>query len=284
MARGRRLDNYIEVVTPENIAFDYRLAGPFQRLWAYVIDQLLMVFFIAFAAFAVMFAFSTAGLSGVGVGGILIIWFVTTWFYGGLFETFWNGQTPGKRAMHLRVVSTTGQPINALQAVMRNILRSVDSLPVFPFEVPASLYMVGLISCALTRRYQRLGDLACGTMVVIEQTETIRGIARHDDRKVIELAAALPVQFSVGRSLAQALAMYVERRRHLTPARRAEVARHLSVPLIERFGLPPQTDPDLLLCSLYHRTFVAENVAEAPAGAAAVAVARSSAAVPTMRV
>ena len=68
--------------------------------------------------------------------GRLYIWlllaFAVSWFYFGLFETFWNGQTPGKRMMGLRVLSVTGQPINAMQAILRNILRAVDAMPRVP--------------------------------------------------------------------------------------------------------------------------------------------------------
>ena len=61
-----------------------------------------------------------------------MISFVLEWFYGGLFESLWNGQTPGKRLMGLRVLTTEGQPINGMQAVMRNLLRYAD---IFPFLV-----------------------------------------------------------------------------------------------------------------------------------------------------
>jgi hypothetical protein len=74
----------------------------------------------------------------------------------------------------------------------------------------------------------------------------------------------------VSRSLAQALAAYVNRRRFFSPDRRREVARHLAQPLLERFGFPTNTSYDLLLCSLYHRTFVADRLPadgpESPAG------------------
>ena len=59
--------------------------------------------------------------------------------------------------------------------------------------------------------------------------------------------------------MAKALATYVERRRFFTPPRRREVARHLAEPLLERFGLPPDTSYDLLLCALYYRTFIADR-------------------------
>ena len=56
----------------------------------------------------------------------LLFKFVLDWFYGGFFETFLNGQTPGKMACSLRVLTDRDQPINGLQAVLRNLIRTAD--------------------------------------------------------------------------------------------------------------------------------------------------------------
>jgi hypothetical protein len=127
----------------------------------------------------------------------------------------------------------------------------------------------------MNRKYQRLGDLVAGTMVVIEEKQWLTGVAKLDDPRAIQLAAYLPPNFVVSRSLAKTLATYVERRRFFSPPRRREVARHLAVPLLERFGLPLDTSYDLLLCALYYRTFIADRSqdeqrlaeAQGPAGA-----------------
>ncbi len=124
-----QIDTLIEIVTPENIAFEYRVAGPFHRLPAYLIDVVIRVGAAVIALLAFMWMFSIVAAPGLGLGLGLVVWFVVEWLYGGLFETFWNGQTPGKRLMRLRVVSIDGQPINAFQAVLRNVLRAVDALP-----------------------------------------------------------------------------------------------------------------------------------------------------------
>ena len=174
---GPQIDSRIEVVTPENIAFQYRVAGPFRRMPAYLIDILIRIAAILVARWAILLLgiAGGSGLLGFGFGAMLVIWFVLEWFYGGLFETFWNGQTPGKWAVGVRVVATDGQPINALQAVMRNVLRAADALPVLTLPLFGGagmmelfLYQVGLWVPAFNDRYQRLGDLACGTMVVID--------------------------------------------------------------------------------------------------------------------
>ncbi len=74
---------------------------------------------------------SLGGLEGLGFAVWLLLAFVISWFYFGLFETFWNGQTPGKRLFGLRVLRTDGRPINAMQAILRNVLRAVDAMPIW---------------------------------------------------------------------------------------------------------------------------------------------------------
>jgi uncharacterized RDD family membrane protein YckC len=249
---GDQIDTRVEIVTPENIAFEYRLAGPFRRLPAYLIDLGVRVAIFIVGMLALTISFGILGIGGFGTGAALVLGFVLMWFYGALFETFWNGQTPGKRMMQIRVVAVEGQPINGRQAVLRNVLRVLDAQPVF-------FYQVGLLSALLTDRFQRLGDLASGTMVVVEEPQWFRGVIRLDDPQVAELAARLPYGFQPSRSLARALAAYVDRRGIFARGRRLEIARHLGEPLREKFQLPPETDLDLLLCALYQRTFVADR-------------------------
>jgi uncharacterized RDD family membrane protein YckC len=246
-ATDQPLDATLRVVTPENIAFEYRLAGPFRRLPALLLDYFIRI--AAQVALAV-FLTSTVGLVSVGVAIYLLFlsFLVIEWFYGAIFETFLNGQTPGKYVLGLRVLTDNGQPINGLQATARNILRAADLFGA-----------VGLVVMMLNSKYQRLGDLVAGTIVVVEERQWLTGVAKLDDPRAIQLAAYLPPNFVVTRSMAKALATYVERRRFFTPPRRREVARHLAEPLLERFGLPRDTSYDLLLCALYYRTFIADR-------------------------
>jgi uncharacterized RDD family membrane protein YckC len=253
-----QIDSRIDIVTPENIAFEYRVAGPFRRLPAYLIDLTIRVVVFLVVFFGTTFALFSLGLGGLGVGASLAVWFVLEWFYGGLFETFWNGQTPGKRLLEIRVLSIEGQPINGMQGVLRNVLRAVDAQPMLP--VVTGFFTLGLIAAGMNRRFQRLGDLAAGTMVVIEEPRWFQGLARIDEPAAMELGRRIPGSFQASRSLARALAAYVERRARLAPGRRAEVAAHVATPLRDRLGLPPDTDPDMLLCALYSRTFIAERL------------------------
>jgi uncharacterized RDD family membrane protein YckC len=262
----KQIDCTIDVVTPENIAFQYDVAGPFRRLPAFLIDVFLRLAVWIGCLILIGIAAPLIGGAGgaLGIALWLLLWFVMEWFYGGLLETFWNGQTVGKRLMGIRVLGVDGQPIDGLQAVMRNILRLVDLMPFLPLmaivgtEGPWILPtgMLGLVTSMLNRRFQRLGDVVCGTMVVVDNPGWILRTVKLEDPRIAQLAMDLPASFQVVGKLAQALAAYVERRPYLSSARREEIARHLADPLVQQLGVPPSTSHDLLLCALYYRTFV----------------------------
>jgi uncharacterized RDD family membrane protein YckC len=279
--RRAQIDSIIRVVTPENIAFEYRLAGPFRRLPALIFDWVICA--ASFFVFTIVVALTIGMVSGgLAVAIFVVASFAIQWFYGGLFETFMNGQTPGKRLTGIRVLTTEGQPINGMQAIMRNLFRGADLFPGLP--------CLGLIVMTLNSRSQRLGDLVSGTIVVVEQNSWLTGVARLEDPRAIQLAGYLPPNFVVSRPLARALATYVERRRFFSPLRRREVAKHLGEPLLVQFGLPADTSYDLLLCALYYRTFIADRsedeqrLAEATAAAGQVNPFQQPFAVPMMQV
>ena len=257
------------------------MAGPFRRLAAYAVDMAFCGLVLFGLAVTITFIFGALGPSEIGffmmVTLFLIIQFILQWFYGGFLETYWNGQTIGKRMLGIRVLSTDGQPINGLQEVMRNILRLADLYPpiylMFDANFPFFMFtgLCGLLSAVLTSRYQRLGDLVCGTMVVVEEKSWLAGVIKLEDARVPQLAAEIPVNFVVTRTMAKALAAYAERRRHLSPARRHEIAAHLAEPLLAEFRLMPDTSYDLLLCALYYKAFVADQTTEEVAWSPATA-------------
>ena len=258
------IDTTIEIVTPENIAFEYRLAGPFRRLPAFLIDLLFRVaLWMILAIICSIFEF-TFSADGTFMGLVLIALFLMEWLYGGVLETLWNGQTVGKLLMRIRVISADGQPISPLQAMLRNFLRFADMMPMIPLGAltsepnPAAIptFGFGLIVPLLNARFQRLGDIVCGTMVVVEEKRDLFEAPKFQDPRIAQLAAELPPSFVVSRTLAKALATYVDRRALFSSARRREIAEHLAKPLLEKFGMPADTSYDLLLCSLYHRTFL----------------------------
>lgn len=91
--------------------------------------------------------------------------FLFNWGYFTLFEAFWNGRTPGKRAARIRVIQRSGQAIGLFESMARNFIRYIDMIP---FVVP---YAVGTVAIFISRDHQRLGDLAAGTLVVRDRIE-----------------------------------------------------------------------------------------------------------------
>jgi uncharacterized RDD family membrane protein YckC len=261
-----QLDTHIEVVTPENIEFEYRVASPFERLVAYLLDALVIALLVlAGVLVGLFFSLLAQNLFMIVTTSMLVV-FVLLWFYAGFFEVFWNGQTPGKRAMGLRVLQIDGRPISAGQAILRNFLRVVDAQPMWGNMI--GLYVVGLLATSTNRRYQRLGDMACGTMVVSEERTTVARFNQITDVNTAPLHVLLPANALPTRSQAKVISRYVDRRRFFGPARRAEIARHLGELFVEQYNLPGDTDHDVLLCALYQRAFLsarAEPVDSRPA-------------------
>ncbi len=273
------LDNQVRVSTPENVSFQYETVGPARRLMAYLLDVgfTLVAFCLVAAATVLLFGFLNNLLRGTTLAStldllgqlalmfFLIGAFLSLWFYGAFMEAMYNGQTFGKMLSGIRVISSNGSAIDATQATLRNFFRLLDVSPFLPLSLVLGpdaagtwipLFGFGLLSMTISRKYQRLGDLVSGTMVVSESRKWTHGLADFEDPRVAELATALPLDSSLSPSLARALAEYVDGRRFLPYQRANEVAAHIARPLINHFGLPHDTNYDLLVCALYYQSFV----------------------------
>lgn len=242
------LDTMVRLVTPERIVFEYPLAGPFRRAFAYLIDFLVLIGLVVVAA-VVSMLLSLGSASGMGL--ILVAYFGLVWGYGAFLETFLNGQTLGKRAAGLRVVSEQGVPITGAQAVLRNLVGSVDGM--LPF-----FYMPAFCAMMLTSKFQRLGDLAAGTMVIVEERQRRSGVFRVKEPDVEALLPWLPLRIAAGPDLARALSDYVKRRGRFNPELREDVTKHLAGTLRRKFSLPADSSSDAVLCAVYHRVFLGE--------------------------
>src|SRR5947208_13719984 len=87
--RAGPLDTTVRLVTPERIVFQYPLAGPFRRLFAYLIDVALLIGLV-FVAAIVSLILSLGTVSGLGL--ILVAYFALVWGYGSFCEALFNGQ------------------------------------------------------------------------------------------------------------------------------------------------------------------------------------------------
>ncbi|PCK08648.1 MAG: hypothetical protein COA42_08215 [Alteromonadaceae bacterium] len=150
-------DTDVKVETPESIDLHARAAGPVPRMLAYTIDALWRYLGLAIVLMLISF------MGDAGIGLFLLISFLAEWFYPVLFEVFRDGQTPGKKCMDLTVVNDNLTPVTLGTSLTRNLLLAADFFPAF--------FVSGIICMTLTGRFQRLGDLAAGSLVVYKNTQ-----------------------------------------------------------------------------------------------------------------
>ncbi len=250
------IDATVEIVAPENVAFEYRLAGPFLRASAFAVDA--AVIGVEIGAFGFLAAWGSATLGralnaseffgGLATAAFLLNFIVVFWFWNAAFEAFWRGRTLGKAAFGLRVLTTEGRPIGRGQALLRNVLRAAD-LALGPF--------LAIVFCA-NDRMARFGDLAAGTLVVVEKRSSPKktsALWAQERRELERIAAELPVDWEISDSLGKALALYVERRTEISPGRRAAIAAPLAAALAAKANFSRRVDPDFFLRALFLRTF-----------------------------
>lgn len=160
-------DELLNIDTPENVRFGYEVAGLGSRFMAALVDTTLIVLLLGvmwaavFGTMVVMGA-EVALESSVLVAVGILLNFVFLWGFYIFFEGFWNGQTPGKRWMGIRVMRVSGLPVTLVEVIIRNLVRVIDFLPL--------AYGVGVVSMFASLQSRRLGDFAAGTLVVFDRT------------------------------------------------------------------------------------------------------------------
>jgi uncharacterized RDD family membrane protein YckC len=254
------IDTDVAIETPEHIVFRHRVAGPARRLAAHVVDLILC--YGALFAVALVVGLLTVGASlageaqsvlASGAGVVLLLLFVAQWVYFVAFEAL-RGTTPGKRALGLSVVTTSGRPIGFVAAALRNVLRAADLLPGF--------YAVGVVSMTLSRRFQRLGDLVAGTMVIIPDHARVAAPLLLWPTARPEELRGLPETVALDAEERAAIELFLRRRGTLGTAREQELAQMIVEPLAARFGYRVP-DASRTLALLYDRAANAGR-AEAP--------------------
>jgi len=148
--------NTLTIRTPEGVVFSQVLAGPVVRFGAWFVDGLVISALMMIPSIFARIVFLVS--ADVAQALVVISYFVFSVGYGMVCEWFWRGQTVGKRVFRLRVMDGEGLRLQFSQIAIRNLLRVVDILPI--------CYMVGGAVCWITRKNQRLGDIAAGTVVI----------------------------------------------------------------------------------------------------------------------
>ena len=265
----------ILVVTPENIEIEYELAGIGSRFLANMLDSLFQcaIYFgmwIVAGILAILLGLS-AGFRSSGIASFfqnaevalaLIAAFLILWGYFIWFETRWNGQTPGKRQLGLRVIRDGGYPINIFAAIIRNLIRIIDGLPIIALGLIAAgvighqpdtaalgglCILLPVLCLLLSDRYQRIGDFVAGTMVVKQRAPRVPTLeALAPPPRVLPEHLAAYALADIGRKVYEmtvpeyrAVRHYIDRRWQLPPQIQQTAAMRLAVPLMQRLGIVP---------------------------------------------
>ena len=168
------MERSVDVRTGEAVAIRYELAGLGSRFLAVTVDLIAQVTIILALAIGVGLAAPALGkavpvagknVSAWGIALLVAVLFSVFFGWFIVFETWWSGRTPGKRALGLRVLRDGGFPIDAGAAVIRNLVRIV--------EVALGFYTLSAISALVSKENKRLGDFAAGTIVVRDRADAI---------------------------------------------------------------------------------------------------------------
>jgi uncharacterized RDD family membrane protein YckC len=214
-------------VTPEAVAISLDVAGLGTRGIAGVIDLLIQGVVASAVVATIVNTLRTESTAGALLLSVTL--FFVLWGYYPLFEGLWNGRTPGKRLQRLRVVRTDGQPVTWAPVLVRNLIRIIDWLPGY--------YVAGAVLILLTKRSQRLGDLAAGTIVVRERPFAAPrpldlGPGAYSAGGTLDTSALSEGDYDLIRS-------FLERRAKLRPSARAALAAQVAEAVRRRVPVPP---------------------------------------------
>lgn len=210
------------VATPERITFDYQLAGAGSRFLAQLIDFPVQLAIALVAGIASLFVYYATRGSNAATGALLgLLLFLDVWGYFAISEAVWSGRTLGKLVFGLRVVGDRGEPVRVSQAIIRNLVRVADFLPV--------LYAVGVIALFVGGRGKRLGDLVAGTVVVRERaaislSQLVTALRSPAEQRAPEFREEPAALRQLDPDLRRFVEVYSERRAYLSPWQRWSLA------------------------------------------------------------
>ena len=221
------------ITTPEQVAFHYAVAGLVSRCLAWLLDQ-----FLIWAGYlAIILVFSAAG-GAIGMALIILGMFVLDFSYFVLFELYWAGQSPGKRLLKIRVISTRGSRLRFNDVLVRNLLRPIDQLP---FAM-----LLGGATALIDPLHRRLGDLAADTILIRDASRALPQSLANEKTRVNSFQADAALRGRVltrvsreERDLIMELAL---RRDQFEPAVREELFGCAAAHLRARFALPADLD------------------------------------------
>jgi uncharacterized RDD family membrane protein YckC len=236
-------EDNVTVQTPEGVDLSYTLAGLGSRFVGAILDTLIQggIVFVFLLALGLASGDSESRAT-VAVAILAVVVFLVVFGYPVLFETLNSGRSPGKMAARMRVVREGGGSVGFIAATVRNVLRLVDILP--------ASYAVGIVAILVTKKNQRIGDLAAGTLVIKDRRLDARpgpgwvattAPAQPDELAAWDVSAITDQELFTVRS-------FLARRMELTPESRSALAYDLAARLSPKVaGAAPYRHPEEFL-------------------------------------
>ncbi len=224
----------VKIETPEHIELQFTLAGIGTRFLAWLVDKMVqlggilaLVLLVSSILFLMEYTLQAADLMSKPIKmtrpwilalALLVLGIIMSGYFI-LFEYFWSGSSPGKRSMNIRVVRKDGRPITLFDSAVRNILRVVDIL--------FMTYPVGLVVMFIDSKNRRLGDLAAGTLVIVENAHHA-ALFRKPTEDNPELGPEIrDAAARISRDGYRLISKFLSRREGLDSEHREEIAREI---------------------------------------------------------
>ncbi|MBN1983770.1 MAG: RDD family protein [Chitinivibrionales bacterium] len=224
----------ITIVTPEGTPFTLTLAGPVVRSLSLLID--LLIILCCSMSVGIFMGYVRFISSDGAIALTIFLQFAISTGYGIVMEWTQNGQTIGKRVMKIQVVDEKGMQLSLSQVIIRNLLRTIDMLPFF--------YLIGGLSCMLSKKNMRLGDIAANTVVItlakpqMPDFDQIATEKYNSLRNSPHLAARL--RSSISMADCQLALQALLRRNEFEPSARVAVFREIKQHILHIVAVPTE--------------------------------------------
>jgi uncharacterized RDD family membrane protein YckC len=165
------MDDQLTVQSVTGVDLTLTIAGPGSRSYAFIIDWhirlLIAAAWLLIAHYALDAALTLKSQAALlSVLPAAIIYFL----YHPVLEVAMQGQTPGKRLAGIRIAQRSGGEPSVSSLIIRNVFRLIDSLP--------AAYLIGLAACFLTAHRIRIGDMAAGTLLIVDGADAEKSLLR----------------------------------------------------------------------------------------------------------
>jgi uncharacterized RDD family membrane protein YckC len=151
----------LSINTTQNVTINFTAASIGHRILAFGVDLLIIIAYLT-SAFALLnysgLSQILSGMDGWSQMAVQSLLFLPVMFYSLIFETFFEGQSLGKKLVRIKVVKIEGYQASFGDYLIRWLFRMVD--------IVISSGVIGLISIVMSKKTQRLGDMAAGTSVI----------------------------------------------------------------------------------------------------------------------